>query len=171
VIDRIGAKHVGGYICDSTGNTRVSRRVVDRERPTVIVLPDGCHHINNYLKNIAKLDYFESPILVVRGTIRYFHESHFAIADLKRARLELDITRGLESIGKTRFATLFRSSRSVQQCSPAIQRAVSYGRDSFNSFQDYFGEKMTRSVFDFTHKLDQLINIGRPAANALTCLE
>lgn len=58
--------------------------------------------------------------------------SHIGIADLAKAREQLVIGRGLESIGKTRFGTVVHSSVSVQRCIPAIQKAISFGRVKFD---------------------------------------
>lgn len=40
---------------------------------------------------------------------------------LKRKRKKLKISRGLVSIGKTRFATIYHSGESVKRCLPAIR--------------------------------------------------
>lgn len=61
---------------------------------------------------------------VVRTTIKGFHASHGGFAELKIARGRHHITRGLEAIGKTRFATSVRSSISVQNNTPAIKDVI-----------------------------------------------
>jgi hypothetical protein len=44
---------------------------------------------------------------------------------LERTRTRLGIKRGLESIGDTRFATIYWSAVSVHRCLPALREIVS----------------------------------------------
>jgi hypothetical protein len=46
--------------CDSTGNTRLCRELIQKEYPNIIVLGDICHHLSNTAKDIGKLEYFHS---------------------------------------------------------------------------------------------------------------
>jgi hypothetical protein len=52
-------------------------------------------------------------VTISRETIAFFHRSHPAISELKRAREEENIGRGLEAIGKTRFGTVVRAIHSL----------------------------------------------------------
>ena len=87
-------------------------------------MADITHHSNNTVKNIALNKFFASTVATIRATITYFHKSHEAIAGLKCAREGLQISEGLESIGKTRFGTLVHSGRSVQRNFAAIRKLV-----------------------------------------------
>lgn len=66
---------------------------------------------------------------MLRLTIKLMHTSHGCFADLKIARENHRITRGLEAIGKTRFATIIRAARSVQNNTPAIKDVVRARKD------------------------------------------
>jgi len=59
VIDQIGRPLFSGISSDSTGNTRLARELVATAIPTIIILPDICHLLNNAAKDIQKLPYFK----------------------------------------------------------------------------------------------------------------
>lgn len=69
-------------------------------------------------------------ITTVRGVITKFHKSHLGTAELERARKELGIKRGLETIGKTRFGSVVRGAKSVDRNIPAVKLVVQ--RDDFD---------------------------------------
>ena len=57
-------KHIGylnfsGIASDSTGNTQKACELVAEQIPTIIILPDICHLLNNLVKDIGKLDCFK----------------------------------------------------------------------------------------------------------------
>ncbi|PBL04263.1 hypothetical protein ARMGADRAFT_1096473 [Armillaria gallica] len=159
-------------VCDSTGNTSLAQKLLVEWVPTLIALVDVCHHISNLIKDIVRLAYFSLPIKVVHGTIKYFHTSHIGIANLAKAREQLAVGHSLESIGKIQFSTVVHSSVSVQRCIPAIQKAILFGRVKFDDFQEYYrSEPTSHRAFNFRFGLEQLIKIGSPPANTLTCLE
>jgi hypothetical protein len=58
VIDPIGRERFCAVSSDNTGNTRVGREILTARMPTLLNLPDPCHHINNTWKDIANLPYF-----------------------------------------------------------------------------------------------------------------
>jgi len=58
VIDQIEHDHFSEISSDSTGNTQLACEIVVKEIPTIIILPDPCHHMNNMAKNIGGLDYW-----------------------------------------------------------------------------------------------------------------
>jgi hypothetical protein len=64
VIDQIGRPRFSGICSDSTGNTRLARELVTRVIPTIIILPDICHLLNNAAKDIQKLDHFKEVSLI-----------------------------------------------------------------------------------------------------------
>lgn len=66
-------------------------------------------------------------ILQLRSTITYLHQSNIADALLHIAMRELSITRSIEAIGKTQFATVYWSSASLQRNLPAIHQVVTAG--------------------------------------------
>ncbi|KAI0292848.1 hypothetical protein B0F90DRAFT_1822542 [Multifurca ochricompacta] len=79
--------HTGVWIKDvvletvnTIGHPRISAVV-----PTALNLADIIHHINNTLKDIVKLPYFQNTIKTVHAVITKFHTtaSHLATAELK----------------------------------------------------------------------------------------
>lgn len=63
-------------------------------------------------------------ITTVRAIITKFHKSHLGASELKIARKDLCIGRGLEAIGKTRFGTIIRACIGTETNSPAIKKVV-----------------------------------------------
>lgn len=58
-MDAIGPSRFCATVCDSTGNTRLSRALVAARAPTVLNLADIIHHFSLTLKDIAQLDFFK----------------------------------------------------------------------------------------------------------------
>ncbi|KAI0045358.1 hypothetical protein FA95DRAFT_1495465 [Auriscalpium vulgare] len=159
-------------VADSTGNTLASRRLlVKHQIPLAIMLGDCVHHLNRGIGDIGKLAAFQSVIQVVRATVALFHKSHAGHAALKVARSQLGIGRGLEAIGKTRFATLVLSAASVQRNTPAIKKVVNSRAVTFKTIEDYFQVQSTRKTSNFESGLEQFLCIGLPVAKAIACLE
>lgn len=71
----------------------------------------------------------------LRKVLTYFKKSTLADTELTILRAEEGIARGLESIGKTRFATVYWSALSVKQCLPELRRVVKTGRLSIKVCQ------------------------------------
>jgi hypothetical protein len=63
----------------------------------------------------------------LRAVLAFFSDSTDASNHLEHMRQTLDIKRGLESIGTTRFGTLHWSSESMIRCLPAIRKIVGDG--------------------------------------------
>ncbi|KAE9388915.1 hypothetical protein BT96DRAFT_787801, partial [Gymnopus androsaceus JB14] len=162
IILQIGIEKFCGIVSDSTGNTRLARQLIIRKFPTIIALPDVCHFLSLICKELAKLDYFEKTVKIVRGTIAFFHKSHLGIKQLADALKSTGETRGLEAIGKTRFCTIIHACASVQRCAPAIQKVVELGDVKF---------ELSRQTQDFAFKNSQLLALGLPIAKAVHCLE
>lgn len=95
---------------------------------TLIDLPDPVHHTNLPIKNICALDFFEEVIANLRRTLTYFSHSDDAVNILLEVRLEMDIGRGLQSVGTTRFATITISAVSMRRCLPALREVRTTGR-------------------------------------------
>lgn len=123
----IGWERFAAVVSDSTGNTKLFRELLVLDIPTIINFPDSVHFISNTLKDIVQISYFKPVILIVRGVIKKFHQSHIGTTELDKAKTELSIGRGLESIGKTRFGTTVIGARSVERNVPAIKTVVRRG--------------------------------------------
>ncbi|KDQ29995.1 hypothetical protein PLEOSDRAFT_1022692, partial [Pleurotus ostreatus PC15] len=174
-IQEIGASRFCAIVSDSTGNTRAARRLIVQEFPTIIKLADCCHHLNLLAKDLAKIAYFQETITIIRNTVTFFNHSHGAIAELRRAHQRLSIGRGIETIGKTRFGTLFLSAISVQRNAPAIAEVgLKMQGNEFEKLRDYYQptvESPSMDTFKYQYNLGAFIKLGLPTTKAIACLE
>ncbi|KAJ6573317.1 ribonuclease H-like domain-containing protein, partial [Mycena sp. CBHHK59/15] len=167
VMDLIGRQHFASLGSDSTGNTKLGRELVQADVATVLIVPDPCHHLSNTIKDIC--------IGKMRTTITYFSHSTYSATHLKALRVILDINKGLEKIGKTRFGTLYWSSHSLLRCLSAISELINTGiinvesSDKDKSKLAWF--KQLRAYQNFELELQQLNQILEPIARAIKCLE
>lgn len=121
VIITIGATRFSGICSDDTGNTRLARKKVQKKYPWILNTPDPCHRMNLLVKDICVISFFQPAIKTCRRVIKFFKKSTHANSHLRIARKTFKVTRGLVSIGKTRFGTMYFSGASVQRCLPAIR--------------------------------------------------
>ncbi|KAG2337516.1 hypothetical protein BDR05DRAFT_842673, partial [Suillus weaverae] len=173
-IDLVGRNHFAGVTSDNTGNTRVARRLLCAEIKTLIQVPDICHHLNLLCKDLIQLSMFSFMIKNLRSIITYFRKSHAATDALNKARKSLDIGRGLEGIGKTRFATVCILAISLKCCFPALCQIVDSCRVKFPSHKSHVtGLLMSSSPrsLDFEFQITRYILITAPIAKSIACLE
>jgi hypothetical protein len=110
----------------------------------------------------------------LRSIITYFRKSHAATDALNKARKSLNISRGLEGIGKTRFATVCISALSLQRCLPALRQIVDAGRVKFPSHKSQITGLLKS---DSPRSLEFELHIRRytlvlaPIAKSIACLE
>ncbi|KAJ8579575.1 hypothetical protein M405DRAFT_778782, partial [Rhizopogon salebrosus TDB-379] len=173
-MDLVGRFRFSGITSDNTGNVRVARQLVCQTVKTIIPMSDVCHHLNLLCKDIAKLPMFKNMITQLRSIVTYFRKSTQASDALQQARLQRGITRGIEGIGKTRFATICAASISVQRCLPAIRDIVISGAVKFpgkkGELASLFKTGSARGM-TFELELNRFINIEGPIAKAIICLE
>ncbi|TFK57954.1 hypothetical protein BDN72DRAFT_966451, partial [Pluteus cervinus] len=170
-MNEIGPSRFSSVVSDSTSNTRGARQKLVKTFPTLVPLADICHHISNTIKDIVRVKFFQDVIAVVRKTIAKFHKSHIGISELEAARKLLGIKRGLEKIGKTRFATIIHSAKSVQRNLPALKKVAEWNNFNFGDLAEYFETHLSETTAQFEIRLTQLIAVGNTAAKALTILE
>jgi hypothetical protein len=77
----------------------------------------ACCVLNIGLKTMSNL----------KQTIKFFSKSNKAVAELQKARNDVDITQGLVKIGKTRFATHWSAAVALDRCLPLIKELISKG--------------------------------------------
>ena len=63
-------------------------------------------------------------------TVAFFGKSTISTTFLTEMRKAMSIPRGLEAIGKTRFATICLSAIALDRCFPAIRKLVESGKIS-----------------------------------------
>jgi hypothetical protein len=57
-VDEVGQEHVGGVCSDSAANVKLGKQLAKEAIPTLLILPDCCHHINLMIKDITRLPEF-----------------------------------------------------------------------------------------------------------------
>ncbi|KAJ7078626.1 ribonuclease H-like domain-containing protein, partial [Mycena crocata] len=170
VMKTVGVERFIAASSDEAGNTRGCRGIICTKVPTILDLPDPNHHLSNTVKDIVQLPYFKLPIKILPGTIKSYSHSKEAKGLLKDLRVQGGTGRGLETIGKTRFATIAWSSISLRRNLPWIRTLSTNGQVEIKKYNDYF-IKDTPKTLDFEMKLNQLIVVTEGPAKAIQCLE
>ncbi|KAF7760558.1 hypothetical protein Agabi119p4_11234 [Agaricus bisporus var. burnettii] len=172
-IEAIGPARFSCMVSDSTGNTLLGRTKVARAVPTIIPVADCVHHLSNTVGDIVKLSFFRQTLTIIRAVITKIHKSHLGTAEFKAARSIIPGApgRGLEAVGKTRFGTVIYSARSLQRNLPVLKEIIKRGKFNMGTYAQYFDPKTNRTTVEFEFALAQIVRIGTPAIQALTCLE
>ncbi|KAG1898519.1 uncharacterized protein F5891DRAFT_955629 [Suillus fuscotomentosus] len=177
----VGQLRFSGIASDSAGNTKLARQLVCAAVPTIIPMADVCHHLNLLCKDLSQLSMFTTGkflklvIKHIRAIVSFFRKSTHGTYQLSKIHECLKISRGLEGIGKTRFATICASAISVQWCLPALRELV----DNPQKFK--FPPKKA-SMVDLLKKhshagtlfeldLNHLVKVQSPIAKSIVCLE
>jgi hypothetical protein len=63
----------------------------------------------------------------LKRLLNFFKKSSFANRHLSAVRVRMQISRGLESIGNTRFSAIYYAAESVDRCLMAIRLLVNDG--------------------------------------------
>ncbi|KAJ7482891.1 ribonuclease H-like domain-containing protein [Mycena galericulata] len=150
VMKTVGLKLFIAASSDGAGNARGCRHNIVIKAPTILDLGDPNHHLSLTCKDILLLPYFKQNIKISRGAIRHFRQSKQAKAMLKQLRIK-DGIRGLETIGKTHFATITWASLSIRRNLNLIRTLCTNGQVEI--------------------KLGQLIAVTEGIARAIQCLE
>ncbi|KAJ6597336.1 ribonuclease H-like domain-containing protein [Mycena sp. CBHHK59/15] len=141
VMNYVAVENFIGASSDSTGNTKGCRRILCEQVPTFLDLPDPNHHLSLTCKVILLLPFFK-----------------------------LKIGRGLESIGKTRFASVTWSSISVGRNLNPMRGLSTSGLIEIKKYNDYFTTG-TQKTLAFEMQLNQLSSVTEGIARAIQCLE
>ncbi|EGO03204.1 hypothetical protein SERLA73DRAFT_46236, partial [Serpula lacrymans var. lacrymans S7.3] len=169
-IDLLGRNHFAGVTSDNTGNTCVARQLLCTEIKTLVQIPD----LNLLCKDITQLDMFSPVVKSLRSIITYFHKSNAANNSLKQARKALNIARGLEGIGKTRFATVCISALSLQHCLPAMRHIINSKQVKFPAKKSHLTGLLQSSSprsLEFELQIHRYTLVVTPIAKAIACLE
>ncbi|EJD34141.1 hypothetical protein AURDEDRAFT_27591, partial [Auricularia subglabra TFB-10046 SS5] len=164
VMKRVGLQRFICVVSDSTGNTRKARELLEEESGIIIGLADVPHHLNLTLKDICALKHFAVTISNSRVLLRYFSLSSFGTQRLEGQAQSDGVTRGLEGIGKTRFASINRAGVSILRNLPSIKTLV-------NENIIFTSSKVNSQYNDYHAILSQLVGILSPLAKAQKCLE
>ncbi|EJD33382.1 hypothetical protein AURDEDRAFT_177535 [Auricularia subglabra TFB-10046 SS5] len=174
VMRSIGIERFAAIVTDRAGNVRLGRDEVAQAYPTILSLNDPPHGLNSTIKDLCKLKHFEKVIAQLRKLLSYFKKSSFATHHLRIARIEFGVHRGLERIGKTRFASIGRSAASVLRNIEPLKKIVREDKLLTSNKQRSAGYAFLRNASHagvFELELRQLVAIITPLAKALKCLE
>ncbi|KAG9100718.1 hypothetical protein FS749_013407 [Ceratobasidium sp. UAMH 11750] len=176
VVTELGAHRISSIVSDDTNVTKKARRLAVARHPSILNLADPVHKLNLCVQDIC-LDRLWAPVLIrLRKLLTHFKMSTQATAKLNTARKILGILRRLQSIGKTRFATLYYAALSVLENLPALYKIYKDGSidTAANPLPKVVAEVLdeTRvSAIKFKLQLTELVNILEPLARAISCLE
>ncbi|KAJ7017102.1 ribonuclease H-like domain-containing protein [Mycena alexandri] len=175
VMETVGVERFIAASADNTGNTAGCRRILCKKIPTLLDLPDPNHHLGNTVKDVLVLPYFKLTIKITRGGIKKFGQSKQAKAFLKQLRNRASTSqgisiRGIEKIGKTRFANVTWSSISLKRNLDFVRTLCTDGRVEIKHYNAYFIKDSPKTL-DYQLKLNQLIAVTEGAARAIQCLE
>ncbi|KAG1787329.1 uncharacterized protein HD556DRAFT_1409571 [Suillus plorans] len=126
--------------------------------------------MNLLVKDICTIPFFQPAIKTTRRVIKFFKKSTHANSHLRSARKTFKVTRGLVSIGKTRFGTMYFSGASVQRCLPAIRDLCGNGTVTIPDVNESFMPD-TAETLSFQLLLSQLLAVIGPPAKAIKCME
>ncbi|KAI0327039.1 hypothetical protein GY45DRAFT_1257848 [Cubamyces sp. BRFM 1775] len=173
VMQRVGVDNFSAICSDNTGNTRKARDLLVRELPAILNLLDCCHHLHNTSKDITRLSDFNEVISNLRKIIKYFKKSNISATELALGRAEEGGIRGLQSIGKTRFATVYWSAESLRVCLPVLRRLVKTNRLILKDvgFDKGLLEEGNMASMTFEIQLRRYVSIIEPIARAIKSLE
>ncbi|KAG1897103.1 uncharacterized protein F5891DRAFT_896508, partial [Suillus fuscotomentosus] len=138
-----------------------------------ITVPGGrtfCMELND--ADICLLPEFAEVIRQVRGVLSFMSHSTFAAEHFEHQRALLNIGRGLEGIGDTRFGTLYWAALSVQRGIPAFQAIIedeSLGIEIRGNLNELFVPGGPRYRFEMD--LSKFLSVVGPWARGLKCLE
>ncbi|KAL0564676.1 hypothetical protein V5O48_017368 [Marasmius crinis-equi] len=89
-VNEVRKQHVSTVCSDSAANVKLGKQLAQEEIPTLLILPDACHHISLMIKDITKLSEYTSMIKTLKDTLSFFSSSKFAMRKLKELRKEED---------------------------------------------------------------------------------
>ena len=143
----IGINNWCGLSSGNTGNTNKGRRLTVEWLIRLLDMADACHNLHNACKDICNLDEFKEVrytcfshvfkhgyllatytiikiISQLRELLAFMSLSSFTQDHFDLAREELHIPRGLQSVGETRFGTIYWSLNSIIDGIPAFKKIV-----------------------------------------------
>ncbi|KAJ7513225.1 ribonuclease H-like domain-containing protein [Mycena galericulata] len=132
---------------------------------------DACHNLHNACKDICNIPVFQPIIADLRELLAFMSLSSYSKDWFDLARKDFGISRGLQSVGETRFGTIYWSLDSVLRGIPAfvsIVRNPSLGINSEVLRQHFLDDD---DVFKFRRDLTRLGAVLMPFARAIQCLE
>ncbi|KAF8596788.1 hypothetical protein BDV93DRAFT_396797, partial [Ceratobasidium sp. AG-I] len=168
-IDEIGLEKVAAVVSDDTNVTKKARRDLTAVHPFVLNLADPLHKLNLCVQDICGDPMWLECLEVLWPLLTHFKHSTSSTNVLKEMQKELKEGKGLQSIGKTRFATLYYAAKSVYENLQGLYLA--YKRNRLAHHLCTVFDKRSYPAMLFKMNLKQLISVLEPIARAIKCLE
>ncbi|KAJ3558474.1 hypothetical protein NP233_g11501 [Leucocoprinus birnbaumii] len=170
-VSRIGPNSFSSICSDDAANTKKARKLLSDRYPRILNFADACHNLQNATKDISALPDFKKTIAELRKLLAFMSLSTYSLDHYNLARKRLGISHGLQSIGETRFATVYWSLESV---TTGIEAFKAITRDPKLQIESdilirLFGDDMDALLFK--RDLEDLGAILMPFAHAIQCLE
>ncbi|KAF8587825.1 hypothetical protein K439DRAFT_1613984 [Ramaria rubella] len=137
---------------------------------TEVIDQIGWPHFSTIASDGAKNSKGPRTIKDLCGVLSFFKHSTYSTTHLTQLHQATNLGGALESIGKTRFATICWSAMSVQHLLPAIRHLVTTKQINMKKLNNLFIEKSTATI-QFEFGLTRLIMILLPFAKAILCFE
>ncbi|KAJ3859091.1 ribonuclease H-like domain-containing protein [Lentinula novae-zelandiae] len=170
-----GPSKVASLNSDNTGNVRKGRQDYTLVHSTVLNTRDSPHAFHNTIGEINKLSWIQPMISMAAKVIKYLRKSNISSSALKKDAAEsckLERSKGLISVGGTRFATHYSSLASLEPHLRAIQRLVENGTIEIKAnktVKSFFTSRSDVNTFEITRY--QYLAIVGPIARLLWSLE
>ncbi|KAJ3792320.1 ribonuclease H-like domain-containing protein [Lentinula aff. detonsa] len=170
-----GPYKIAGVNSDNTGNVRKGRQDYTQAHSTVLNTWDSIHAFHNTIGEINKLPWIKPMITIAAKVIKYLRKSNLSSSALKKDAIEsheIERSKGLISIGKTRFATHYSSLASLEPHLRAIQRLVEDKKIDIKAnkaIKSFFTSRGEVNSFETT--MYQYLAIIGPIARSLWSLE
>ncbi|KAG8945457.1 hypothetical protein FRC00_010100, partial [Tulasnella sp. 408] len=180
IIKEIGPERFVALLSDNTGNARKGRELTVGVWQHIFNLQDAVHEQQLTILEITKLEEFEETIETVRRLLQFFHHSTAGTNHLRYTLDKFGISRGLEAIGNTRFATVYYACNSVLRCLPALYQLIGEDRTieltqakrmSLQKEDNRLFVADSRGALNFKLELQKLVRVLRPFALSIKCLE
>ncbi|KAJ7835153.1 hypothetical protein B0H13DRAFT_1539242, partial [Mycena leptocephala] len=165
-IRKIGENRFCAVVSDKAANINRGRGLAVALFPRIFDLSDACHNLHSACKDICNIPVFKLIIADLREVLATMSLSSYSQDWFDLARKSLDISRGLESVRETRFATIYWSLDSTLRRIPAFKSIV---LDVGIGLQRHFLDD--EDADKFKRDLTRLGAVLMPFARAIQCLE
>ncbi|KAJ6552285.1 hypothetical protein DFH09DRAFT_925301, partial [Mycena vulgaris] len=156
-IEKFGPSRFCAVASDNASPLRKGRHLTVTKFLQIFDFADACHNLHNACKDICNIPVFQQIIAELEEILAFMSLSSYSRDWFDETRKSLGISRGLQSVGETRFATIYRSLDSVLRGIP--------------EFSSIVRNRTLGDVYKFRRDLTRLVSVLMPFAWAIQCLE
>ncbi|KAJ6573534.1 hypothetical protein DFH09DRAFT_916076, partial [Mycena vulgaris] len=153
-IEKFGPSRFCAVASDNASPLRKGRHLTVTKFLQIFDFADACHNLHNACKDICNIPVFQPIIAELEEILAFMSLSSYSQNWFDETRKSLGISRGLQSVGETRFATIYRSLDSVLRGIPEFSSIIH-----------------NEDVYKFRRDLTRLVSVLMPFAWAMLCLE